>query len=224
MKNKFLFLLPCVLLTSCGLISFSNLPYDEGFNDGKHHGGNPAVFESEENRITDQQFAALTEGLTSHTFSFNENTQNSQPELKTEQEVRSIMVDEDSVVSEISNIKNVNQFHGLKIGNLNPAVNGTIKFGLSVYCSYVAVMIKPRSTIVYSEELEEHVIDKDLGLSVNGSKYLRINTDFSTIDSIKETPCYFRFKNESGDDTSVTSLDLSVVYQRAEITSIIIYE
>lgn len=213
MKKIIFASLPILLLTSCSIFSFSKEKHDEGFSGGGS--GNVKVVEYFEGDTVD------TSSMTEHVITFAGNQENNQPELKTDEAIKAIMTDADSVVSGFENIKNISQFHALKVGHLTESIDGELKINLNINVKAAKLMVRPRAKVVSNGGIEELTIDSNNAVSVNGSKYIRINNNFTTMESITDTTCmYSLIKDEAG----VTSLDLSVVYQRVEITSIYLYE
>lgn len=213
MNKKLFLLLPTLLLTSCGMIKFSKDPHEEGFEGGPIN--NTKVVEYYDGDTLDLQ------GRTSHLISFLPNLENSQPELKTSDAIKNVMVDNDNVVSGFDNIKNVNQFHGLKIGHLTESIDGELKINLNINAVAAKLMVRPRANVVTSGGLEEITIDTNVAISVNDSKYIKVKNDFTTMEAIEDTICNYSLLK---DDAGVNELDLSVVYQRVEIMSITLYE
>ena len=208
-KRILLATIPCLLLSACNLFSFSKEEKDEGFSDGNEHGSR--VVEYMDNGVLDEW------EVLNHKITFLPNETNSKPELKDEAAVKGIMVDGDSVVTSIENIAEVGQFHGLKVGNLSDAIDGKIKFNFSCTFNSIKIIARPRAAEVATGLSMESVIDKDVAVSVNNSKYIKVKDDFTNIEDITNTELIFKL-NESA-----SYIDINVAYTRVEIMEIDLY-
>lgn len=209
MKKIFLLALASICLTGCK-ISFSPDKHDEGFSDGDDR--NPRVIEY----FNGDQI--VTEGHTKHVISFHDDGEGSQKDLTDFDGIKAAMNDADTFVSNVENIKSVGQFHYLKVGNASENIDGGLKFTFASTISAVEIIAQPRWSIVFSGLAETTTIDTNVAINVNGSKYVKINSDFTDSDSI--TPTTAKFNIAEG----VNSLDINVVFQRIEILQINLYE
>ena len=108
---------------------------------------------------------------------------------------------------------------GLKIGHLSTSINGLLDISLaaSVSPAFVEIYAIPRSVSIFSQTGSYDSIDSPVAISLNDSKYVRIDTDFEDIASIEETKCSYELAE--GTD----HLQIEVYGQRAILTQIVIY-
>lgn len=217
-KSLILALLPVFMLAGCDkMISFSDEKLDEGFSDGEEHNKTRTIelFDGDKNYIS-----SLSEH-TKHEITFIGHSGNEQPVLKTEEEVRNITIDNDNVIESITDISNVNQLHGLKVGNFSDAIDGGITFKFNKTIVGCQILARVRSSTIISGGVINHTIDKKVAINANNSKYISIDCNYlpENYQEIKDTECCFSFAN-----SPTQELSLNVVYQRLEITKITIYE
>ena len=212
MKKKLLLLsLSAFLLTGCH-ISFLREEKEEGFEDDDH-GGTTRVIEYYEGDTLE------LEGHIVHAVNFLANEENSQPVLSDNESVLAVLEDSTSFISEVTNISNISQFHGLKIGNLSDSVDGTITFKVNADVYAVEIYARPRSNLVASMEATVPVIDSQVALNVNDSKYIKVNCDFEQIEDITDSKLTYLINSEIKNEITVTA-----VHERAEIMQIVFYE
>lgn len=211
-KKLFVLALSAFLLSGCQMIKFIPDEKEEGFEDDS---------QKPETRVIEyfdgDQLETL--GHTSHIVTFKANEENAQPVLTDEAAVKNVMEDADSFVTGVTNISNVSQFHGLKIGHLNNLIDGSITFTLSANLTGVEIYARPRSSVVASGEAITPVIDNKVALNVNGSKYIKVKCDYTTVEDIKDTKLSYKI---SGD--ILNEITINAVHERAEITKIVFYE
>ena len=209
MKKIFLLALASICLTGCK-ITFSPDPHDEGFSDG----------DGREARVI-EYFAGdqiVTEGHTKHEITFHDDNEGSQKDLTTFDDVKTAMTDADTFVTNVENIKSVGQFHYLKVGNASENIDGGLKFTFASNISAVEIIAQPRWSVVFSGLAETTTIDANVAINANGSKYVKINSNFTDSDSIEPTTAKFNIAS------GVNTLDINVVFQRIEILQINLYE
>lgn len=217
MKKKLLLcLLPAFLLTGCN-ISFLREEKKEGYEDGYIGVKKVEYFTDAEVATMAAAVEELKDITVSHVLTFEANTSNGQPELKTKDDVLAITNDEDEVITNVSKINNVNQFHGLKVGHASEYSDGSIQFEFNVAIKAISIVARPRANVVSSGPAMTTIIDKNIAMNVNNSKYIKINSDFEKMDDIVDTKLLFTFD-------STSTINLNVVYQRAEIMQITLYE
>ena len=209
MKKLFLLAASAITLTGCTLVFSPDGNLDEGFSDGDDR--QPRVVEYFEGDTI------VTEGHTKHTLTFHDDGEGNQKNVTTFDEIKSVMNDADSVVTNVENFANVGQFHALKVGHVTESIDGGLKFTFSSTISAVEIVAQPRYTVVYSGLATTTTIDTNVAVNVNGSKYVRINSNFNDADSITPTTAKFNVSN-------VNTLDINVVFQRIEILQINVYE
>lgn len=213
MKKKLLVLsLSALLLTGCSLFSFSEDKKPEGFDDE----GNKPETRTIEYYDGDTFDKA---GHIAHVVTFKANEENNQPVLANSEEVLAVMNDADSFVTEVTNISNVAQFHGLKVGHLNDLIDGTVSFTLAADISAVEIKARPRSSVVSSLEAMVEVIDQKVAINVNKSKYIKVKCDYDKISDIVDSTLTYKIE---GDVKNI--IDITAVHERAEIMQITFYE
>ena len=215
-KKPLLALLSVFAFSACEMFSTSDQTLPEGFSGGD--APKDRVIEFFEG---DKTFINGLGSHVSHEITFVEHQGNDQPTLKTEEEVKAVIIDSDNVITSITDISNVNQLHGLKIGNYADAVDGGITFKFNKTIIGCQILAKVRASTVISGGVINHTIDSRVAINANGSKYIAINCDYlpENYEDIKETVCCYSFENNPTNE-----LKLNVVYQRLEITKITIYE
>lgn len=106
---------------------------------------------------------------------------------------------------------------GLKIGNLITYINGGITFSFKKNIAAVRISAQPRSAISYEMDQVKEEIDQETAISVNGSKYIMLNSDFDSIENIVDTECNYVLPEAS------KTVTLAVGKFRAIISSITVY-
>ncbi|MFA7032482.1 MAG: hypothetical protein WC201_02860 [Bacilli bacterium] len=203
------------LLTSC-TISFSNDQHDEGLSNG-------GTIEDETIQYYDDYGDLLvTDDYTAHTITISADATEQGADISAENsnQILALMNDPDGVFNTVTTANYVAEgVGGLKVGHLNSSLDGVldISFNPSFSVSMVEVYAQPRSAVIYSESETVDSIDTPVAVSVNDSKYVRLDTDFSSISTIAETKCSYQLA-EAADH-----LLLDVYGQRAILTKIVVY-
>jgi len=203
------------LLTSCN-IDFSKDEHDEGLSDDE-------TIEDETIEYYEGYGDTLvTDDYTAHTITISSDAAEQGADIATENgsEILALMSDPDGVFSTVTTANYVAEgVGGLKVGHLNSSLDGVldISFNASFSVSMVEVYAQPRSATIYSESGTVDSIDTPVAISVNDSKYVRLDTDFSSIATIEETKCSYQLA-EAADH-----LLLDVYGQRAILTKIVVY-
>lgn len=209
------YLIPLAFFLSGCAFSFSRDEHDEGLEDGEieeevieYYDGYGEVFNPEEydahpiDIITD----AIEQGP-----DFTSENQN---------EILALFQDDEASIASIISAQYVAEsVDGLKVGHLNSSINGILDLGLAAPTppGFVEIYAVPRSVSISSQTGSYDSIDSPVAISLNDSKYVRLDTDFENIASIEETKCSYLLAE------GTEHLKIEVYGQRAIITRIVIY-
>jgi hypothetical protein len=208
------YLIPLAFFLS-GCFSLSPSEHDEGLEDGdieeeiiEYYSGYGDVFD--------------TEGYDAHSIDIASDAIEQGPDFTSENqsEILALFEDDDALLASITSAQYVAEgVGGLKVGHINTSINGLLEIGLaaSIAPSFVELYAVPRSISIYSQTGSYDSIDSPVAISLNDSKYVRLDTDFEDISSIEETKCSYELAE--GTD----HLEIEVYGQRAILTRIVIY-
>ena len=214
-KLRFSYLIPLAFFLSGCAFSFSNVEHDEGLEEGEieeetieYYDGYGDVFDTEG---YDAHYIDVITDATEQESDFTSENQN---------EILTLFDDDDALLSSVTSAQYVAEgVGGLKIGHLSTSINGLLDISLaaSVSPAFVEIYAIPRSVSIFSQTGSYDSIDSPVAISLNDSKYVRIDTDFEDIASIEETKCSYELAE--GTD----HLQIEVYGQRAILTQIVIY-
>ncbi|MDD3068426.1 MAG: hypothetical protein PHF13_06090 [Acholeplasmataceae bacterium] len=209
------YLIPLAFFLSGCAFSFSPNEHDEGLDEGdieeetiEYYDGYGDVFETEG---YDAHSIDVVTDVTEQGSDFTSENQN---------EILALFEDDDALLSSVTSAQYVAEgVGGLKIGHLSTSINGLLDISLaaSVSPAFVEIYAIPRSVSIFSQTGSYDSIDSPVAISLNDSKYVRIDTDFEDIASIEETKCSYELAE--GTD----HLQIEVYGQRAILTQIVIY-
>lgn len=210
-----LLLLPLLLLSACQ-INFSADSHDEGTSDGSELDDTKIVY------YDGYGDTLVTEGCTSHTVTMHAEATEQGADITGETmstDILALMNDPDSLFSSVTAANYVAQgIGGLKVGHVSTSLKGKLVISLSASITMVEIYAKPRSASIYGEEATTESIDTPVALSVNESKYVKLDTAFTAISEITETKCSYQLSE------AASSFTLSVYGQRAIVTKVVLYE
>lgn len=214
-KMHLYYLIPLAFFLSGCAFSFSTVEHDEGLDDGdieeeiiEYYSGYGDVFD--------------TEGYDAHSIEITTDVEEQGPDFTSENqsEILTIFQDVDVLLASVTSAQYVAEgVGGLKVGHLNTSINGLLDIGLatSIVPTFVEIYAVPRNISIYSQTGSYDSIDSPVAISLNDSKYVRLDTEFKDIASIEETKCSYELAE--GTD----HLQIEVYGQRAIITRIVIY-
>ena len=209
------YLIPLAFFLSGCAFSFSENEHDEGLEDGdieeeaiEYYSGYGDVFD--------------TEGYNAHSIEITTDVeeQGSDFTVENQSEILTLFEDGDALLASITSAQYVAEgVGGLKVGHLNASINGLLDIGLaaSTTPAFVEIYAVPRNISIYSQTGSYDSIDSPVAISLNDSKYVRLDTDFEDIASIEETKCSYELAE--GTD----HLQIEVYGQRAILTRVVIY-
>lgn len=126
------------------------------------------------------------------------------------------------IISSIDEMKYVGRgAGGLLVGYPMERYNGSLKFTLvsGINAKAVRVLVSPRANNYTDWESGEEKLDIDeCAVSINGSDYIKVDSDFKTLAAIQNTTCSVVLPIEGSSQISI-----SVYLEQAIIHSIIIY-
>lgn len=215
-KLHLLYLIPLTFLISGCSFSFSKEEHDEGIEDGE-------IKDQEKIEYYEQYGDVFTaQDDDSHSINIfpNASEQGADYTSENQSEILALFDDQDGLLASVDAAQYVAiGVGGLKVGHINTSLNGLIDISLAetVNATFVEIYAMPRSASVYAQTGTVETIDTPVAISLNDSKYVRLDTDFSTIAEIEETKCSYELA-EGADH-----LQVKVYGQRAILTRIVIY-
>lgn len=208
-------LLPLMLLTACQ-ISVSNDEHEEGFDDGDQ------PVEEVIEYYTGYGDTLVTDNYTAHTFNINNTAMEQGADIPSTDgsSIIALFNDTDSCMSSVTTADYVALgVGGLKIGHLNTSIKGILDIAFIDTFSFTLaeVYCQPRSAIISGESGTTESIDSPVALSVNDSKYVKVDSAFDDIASMTETKCSYQLSAASA------HLKLKVLGQRLIVTKVVLY-
>ncbi len=214
-KLRLSYLIPLAFFLSGCAFSFSENEHDEGLDDGdieeevvEYYDGYGDVFD--------------TEGYNAHSIDITTDVTEQGADFTSENqsEILALFEDDDALLASVTSAQYVAEgVGGLKIGHLSTSINGLLDISLasSIAPAFVEIYAVPRSISIYSQTGSYDSIDSPVSISLNDSKFVRLDTDFETIASIEETKCSYELAE------GTNHLQIEVYGQRAILTRIVIY-
>lgn len=210
MNRKSFVLLPLLaLLTGCISMNFEKTSHEEGlFDNGSKVNGNFSYSYFDGDSINESDY-------TSHLVTMR--TDVSTVAISDKEVFNSYIVDNDSIISDVTLLKEIAKNpNGLRVGDAKNSLRGELTLTLSSPIKAVRISAYPFSQL--REGLEDSVMiaDTNVGLSVNGSAFIKLDSTLENEQAKLQTCDYVL-------STPSEEFKLVVGEQRAVIKNITFY-
>lgn len=219
MKFKFIpILILTTLLAGCDVIEFTN---------ESHKPGLEGSIDSKTKIITYFDGDNIDKNaLTAHELTFIAEEDEAVIDKQNPNKLKDYIVDADNIVANIDRAEEISTFYhfeenanlgnGIKIGYPSDLVDGRLNFSFSVKVRACEVYGYIRYGLLGVEEGNKIVVDENVALSANGSRFIRLPYK-DKFEELEQKVCSFNFANEEN------ILELCAYGKRAVITKIVIY-
>ena len=207
--KRAIYLLPIILLTSC---SFGNLTLS--IVDGGSTNNNP----SSSTRVIEYfDGDKYSPDLMEQTIFIAKSDTETETDSLSEDELLTYFSGEEGIFTSFSNTSHVGAISGgLKIGSYNENVDGTLTISLSKTYEAVLIVAHPRISTI-SEETEKRYEVDEAAISVNDSKYIKLNNALEEDgETLNSSDCIYSLNSNN--------INIRVALKRAVIEKIILLD
>ncbi len=207
--KKAFYLFPILIITSC---SFGNL--NLSFVDGGDTNNNPS---SSERVIETFEGDKYSPDLMDQTIFTAKNDAEKETDSLSEEDLSTYFSGEDGIITGFSNISKVGAISGgLKIGSYNENVDGTLTISLSRTYEAILIVAHPRVATI-SEEIGKRYEVDNAAISVNDSKYIKLNSTLEDDgETLKSSDCIYALNSDT--------ISIRVAFKRAVIEKIVLLD